>query len=113
MSQVSIASPDAVAVPPAPEPVEMLAIAIQSCPGVSSLSGGTFGEVATYLPGRRVRGIRLTDRTVEIHIVAFWGQPLPEVAAQIRGLSAPFAGARSIDVYVDDLNLPETTALQG
>ncbi|MBA3266105.1 MAG: Asp23/Gls24 family envelope stress response protein [Nocardioidaceae bacterium] len=98
--------------PPAFEPVEGLAAAVQSCAGVASLSGGTFGEVATYLPGRRVRGVRLTDETVEVHIVAFWGPPLPPVAAQIRVAAAPFAGSRTIDVYIDDLLLPDTTTAQ-
>ncbi len=97
---------------PAFEPVEGLAVAVLNCAGVAALSGGTFGEVATYLPGRRVRGVRVTDETVEIHVVAFWKSPLPPVAAQIRVAAAPFAGGRTIDVYIDDLLLPETTTVR-
>lgn len=97
---------------PAFEPVEGLAAAVQGCAGVASLSAGTFGEVATYLPGRRVRGVRLTDETVEVHVVALWGPPLPPLAAQIRVGVGPFAGGRKINVYIDDLLLPATTTAQ-
>ena len=32
------------------------------CPGCTDLHGGVLGEVATYLPGRRVTGVRLRER---------------------------------------------------
>ena len=40
---------------------EQVAAAVLSVPGVHDLHGGVLGEVATYLPGRRVNGIRLLD----------------------------------------------------
>ncbi len=91
---------------PQSEPAEALAALVISCPGVASLSGGTLGEVATYLPGRRIPGIRLEGSTVEVHVVAHWGTSLPPMADQVRAVSQPFARGRPIDVYVDDLEVP-------
>ena len=52
---------------------EAVAAAVLAHPGVARLSGGPFGTIASYLPGRRVIGVRLpledTD-PVEIAVVA-------------------------------------------
>ncbi len=90
------------------EPAETLAALVEGCPGVAALSGGSFGEVATYLPGRRVRGIRLDSDLIEVHIVAHWGTPLPALVERLRAVCATVAGTRPIDVYVDDLQVPES-----
>ncbi|MFC7759975.1 hypothetical protein ACFQY4_19605 [Catellatospora bangladeshensis] len=52
--------------------VDAVAGAARACPGVDDLLGG-FPEVATYLPGRRVTGVRITDDTVELCLRADWG----------------------------------------
>ena len=39
--------------------VDAIARAVTDVEGVADLHGGVLGEVATYLPGRRVPGIRL------------------------------------------------------
>ena len=49
---------------------DAVSAAALSCSQVARLSGGLAGEVATYLPGRRVAGIRIGDDEVEVHIVA-------------------------------------------
>ncbi|MFD4183444.1 hypothetical protein ACFWPB_20405, partial [Rhodococcus sp. NPDC058514] len=41
------------------EPADLIADAVLAVPGVAGLHGGMFGEVATYLPGRRVLGVAL------------------------------------------------------
>ncbi len=102
-----VASLSVVGMPVTTEPAEALAALVSSCPGVASLSGGSLGEVATYLPGRRVRGIRLDGQSVEVHVVAHWGTPLPPIADRVRAVCLPFASGRPIDVYVDDLEVPE------
>ena len=60
---------------PAPSPRRSSA-AVLSVPDVHDLHGGAFGEVATYLPGRRVPGVRLTDDGVELHVVTRGANPL-------------------------------------
>ncbi len=87
--------------------VDAVARVASTVPGVESLSSGLVPEVATYLPGRRVPGIRVTDGDVEIHVKAVWGRPLAEVADQVRVAVAPLVGPRTVNVHVDDIELPQ------
>ena len=48
---------------------DRLAAAVLAVPGVEALHPGMFDEVGTYLPGRRVAGIRITDHAVDVHVV--------------------------------------------
>lgn len=86
--------------------VDAVAAAAQGCPVVARLTGGRFGEVATYGPGRRILGVRQADGAVEVHVVARWGTPLPELADVVRGAVAPYAGGLPVAVFVDDIELP-------
>ena len=86
---------------------DAVASAVLACPHVAGLSAGPVEEVATYLPGRRVQGIRVQDDSLEIHLVARWGAPLPDVAAEVRRAIGPLAGGRSITVAIEDLEVPE------
>ena len=86
--------------------VDAVAERVGSCPSVARLAGGAFGEVATYLPGRRVRGVRVADGQVEVHVVARWDRPVPEVAAEVRRAASPLAAGLPITVCVDDVDLP-------
>jgi hypothetical protein len=64
-------------------------------------------EVATYLPGRRVQGVRVQDDVLEVHLVARWGTPLPEVGAEVRRAIAGLAGGRPITVAIEDVEWPD------
>lgn len=61
-----------------------LVAAVQAVPGVHGLHGGMFGESATYLPGRRVAGIRRTDEGTEVHVTLLYGYPVRETANAVR-----------------------------
>jgi NADH dehydrogenase FAD-containing subunit len=90
-----------------PVDAERVAQAVERVPTVARLSAGSTGaEIATYLPGRRVRGVRVADTTVEIHVVARWPAVLPEVGDAVRAAAAPLAGGRAIEVVIDDLDVP-------
>ena len=88
--------------------VDAVAAVVQALPVVRSLSGGRFGEVATYLPGRRVQGVRVRGENVEVHVVAGPGVPLPVVGATVRGAVLPLAGGCTVDVHVDDIEEPSS-----
>jgi hypothetical protein len=91
--------------------LEAVAAAALGCPLIADLTGGRFGEVATYLPGRRILGVRELDGTVEVHVVAHWGTPLPEVAAVLRAAVTPHAGGLPVAVLVEDIELPAPPAI--
>jgi len=86
-------------------PVELadrVADATRSVPGVTDLHTGTFGEVATYLPGRRVSGVRVLDDRCEVHIVVAWGDSVLQVAQQVQNVVALMVGT-PVDVTVEDV----------
>lgn len=87
--------------------LDRVAAAALGCPLIADLTGGRFGEVATYLPGRRLVGVRAVDGEIEIHVVARWGAPLPDVAQAVRAAVSPHVGATPVAVFIDDIELPE------
>ena len=75
-------------------------------PGVSSLHAGVFGEVATYLPGRRVNGVRLGDEACEVHVVLDWGTPVLQTADAVR-IAVEHLIDGPVDVTVQDIAAPD------
>ena len=95
--------------PPLAEPdveVPLIAGAVLSCPLVAELHPGAYGEIATYLPGRRVPGIRVGADVIEVHVVAHLAATVPQVAAAIRAVLTPWSTGRRVDVVIEDLRLP-------
>jgi hypothetical protein len=62
--------------------------------------------VATYLPGRRVDGVRLADGRILVAVVARYPVPVTQVAAEIRTAVADIAVGRPVDVHVTDVEVP-------
>ncbi len=83
-----------------------VAAAVLAHPGVVRLSGGPFGTIASYLPGRRLVGVRLpleeTD-PVEIAVVARMGVPLPRLAEELGAAVVAVLGPVAVDVTVTDV----------
>ncbi len=98
---------------PAPDvaDLEAVAAAALACPLIAELTGGRFGEVATYRPGRRIVGVRQADGAVEVHVVARWGTPLPEVAEVVRAAVTPHAAGLPVAVFVEDIEVPDDPLL--
>lgn len=82
--------------------VERIADAVLAIPGVTDLHSGLFGEIATYLPGRRVSGIALRDDDGEVHIVVDPARDLQEVAQQVRDTAEDLGGV-PFAVVVEDI----------
>ncbi len=82
---------------------DTVAALVLDCPAVAGLSGGPFGTVATYLPGRSVPGIRVGGDTVEVHVVGRYGPTVSELAGQIRGALTGHTLGRPVDIVVEDL----------
>ncbi len=94
--------------PPAPQGgqiVDDVAAAVLTVDGVIALHGGLFGENATYVPGRRVRGIRIGENATGIHLTATYGAAIPITAQQVRhAVAAVIPGP--VNVTVEDLAPP-------
>lgn len=81
---------------------DIVARAALSVPGVARMHSGSFGEVATYLAGRRVDGVRLRPGATEVHLVFSPGTPILSTAQQVRTEVAALVSG-SVDIYVEDL----------
>ncbi len=76
--------------------------AVLTVPGVVAMHGGTFGEAATYLPGRRVSGVRITDQGTDVHVTVLYGSVVRAVAEEVRRTVAAVSPG-PVQVTVEDL----------
>ncbi len=90
--------------------VDLLAAVIRGVVGVVALGGGGPLQPATYLPGRRVRGLRLSTDRIEVAVTVAFGIPAAVVAERIRAALAVSAQGRPVDVHIADLQVPEGSA---
>ena len=79
-----------------------VARATLSVTGVTRMHTGSFGEVATYLPGRRVEGVRLRPGATEVHVVLHPRAHVMDTARAVRSAVIALTGGE-VDVYVQDL----------
>jgi hypothetical protein len=84
---------------------DAIAAAVRAHPAVADLDGGPFGAIASYLPGRRVVGVRVGEpgEPVEVSVVARLGTPLPQLATDLRRLITAVTGSRVIDLTINDV----------
>ncbi|WP_227748586.1 Asp23/Gls24 family envelope stress response protein [Oerskovia douganii] len=78
---------------------------VLAVPGVVRLHPGVLGEVATYLPGRAVPGVRLRPDGTEVHVVVSTARPIPPVARDVHEAVRPLV-RQPVRVYVEDLESP-------
>lgn len=78
--------------------------AVRAHPAVLRMDGGPFGEITSYLPGRRVTGVRVAeDESVEVCVVALLDRPLPGIAAELRDEVRELAGPVPVHVTIADV----------
>jgi len=94
--------------PPGVELADQVAAAVLTVRGVTGLHGGMFGETATYLPGRRVPGVRLTEDVADIHLSVVYGAPVFATAQQVRTAVAALVPG-PVNVTVEDVAPPTDT----
>lgn len=86
-----------------PEDVaDRIAAVVTAVDGVAALHGGMFGEVATYLPGRRVSGVRIGPDRVDVHVSLELDAPVRATATAIQ-LAVAAITDLPVDVTVEDL----------
>ncbi len=114
-SSVSSVRSPSVRAEPAQDPAEpdpqAVATAVEACRSVSRLSGGIAGEAATYLPGKRVNGVRIRPGGVAVNVVAHWDWSAEQVATEVRAAVRTAAAASGapvgrVDVTIDDVEVP-------
>lgn len=101
---------------PSGEVAERIAAVVVAVPGVAALHGGTFGDVASYLPGRKLTGVRIgrVSEPVEVAVVVGMNRPIPAVVADVRRAVTAVCGDRPVDVTVADVvEVPAAVQLDG
>lgn len=75
-------------------------------PAVYDLHGGSQGVIATYMPGKRLVGVRISEAgdVIEVAVVLWAGYPVPEVVDTLRTRVRELAGAVAVDLTVADLH---------
>ncbi|AJW41540.1 hypothetical protein NY08_3530 [Rhodococcus sp. B7740] len=81
---------------------EDIADAVLAVDGVVGLHGGMFGEAATYLPGRRIAGIRIGDEGTEVHVTLEFGIAVRDTADAVRSTVAAMVDG-PVHVTVEDI----------
>lgn len=81
---------------------ERIAAAVRTVAGVADLHAGMFSEVATYLPGRRVIGVRIGESRVDIHVALFLEAPILATATAVQRAVAALTDL-PVDVTVEDV----------
>jgi uncharacterized alkaline shock family protein YloU len=81
---------------------EVIAAAVAACPGVVRISD----SIRSYLSGRTVDGVVITDDRVEVAIIAEYGPPLPELTERLGTALAAELGGKALWVRVDDIVTP-------
>lgn len=79
-----------------------VAQAALSVPDVTGLHPGPYGGVGTYLPGRRVTGVRLGEDLTEVHVIVSMDADVLLVAEAIRQAVEPLVPT-GVDVFVGDV----------
>lgn len=87
--------------------IDLIAETVIAVPGVHDLHAGVMGEVATYLPGRRVNGVRLRRPGCDIHVVLDYGVAIAATSDLVRSAVRPFFSGR-VDVTVEDIAAPRS-----
>jgi hypothetical protein len=90
--------------------IDAVAAAVAGCSGVAALDGGPFGEVVSYLPGRKVDGVLVSGGRVTVQVRIRWGIPVTDLAALITVVVAPLTGRLPVDVVVADIGDPPASS---
>lgn len=93
-----------------PDPVtlaEQVEAVVLAVPGVVRMDGGRFGGLGTYLPGRRVTGVRIDDEAggTEVHIVVDASRPVTATAGLVQRAVSAIA-PMPVHVHVEDIDVP-------
>ena len=88
--------------------VDAVAAAVTACPGVSALFGGRGDAIASYLPGRRVRGVEVSAGTVVVTVRSGWDTTARALLTQISGAVSPLLQGNRLQVIVADIDDPDS-----
>jgi hypothetical protein len=84
---------------------DRIAVAVQASRLIAGLDSGRYGEIATYLPGRRVDGVRIRPESVTIGVVGRYPATAIDIDACVRAAVGPLD--QPLHVRINDLHIGE------
>ncbi|MDN5919247.1 MAG: hypothetical protein L0I76_29830 [Pseudonocardia sp.] len=89
-----------------------VAAAVLGHPAVIRLDGGPFGSIASYLPGRRLAGVRVGtgEEPTEVAVVVRLGHPFPGLADEIAGRVRSVLGPVGVEVTFSDVGAADAAS---
>jgi hypothetical protein len=82
---------------------DRIATAVQAARHIAGLDSGRYGEIATYLPGRRVNGVRIRPESVTIGVIGRYPATATDIDACVRAAVGPLD--RPLHVHISDLHI--------
>jgi hypothetical protein len=82
---------------------DRIATAVQASRRIAGLDSGRYGEIATYLPGRRVSGVRIRPDSVTVGVIGRYPATVTEIDTWVRATVGPLD--RPLHVYIGDLHI--------
>ena len=86
---------------------DRIATAVQAGRHIAGLDGGRYGEIATYLPGRRVSGVRIRSDSVTVGVVGRYPATTTEIDACVRAAVGPLD--RPLHVHIGDIHISRSS----
>jgi hypothetical protein len=77
---------------------------VTKIPGVFGMHGGTAGQVATFLPGRRIPGVRVSAAGNQVHITLDGSSQVSDVVPLIHDVLATVITG-PLDVFIEDIDI--------
>jgi hypothetical protein len=87
---------------------DRVAAAVRALAPIAGLHSGRFGEIATYLPGRRISGVRIREDEITIGVTARYPATVAQIGAAVRAAVGPVD--RAVSVRIGDV-VPAATRL--
>ncbi|WP_410667959.1 hypothetical protein [Amycolatopsis sp. cmx-4-68] len=80
---------------------DRIAAAVRALAPVAGLHSGRFGEIATYLPGRRVPGVRIRDDEITVGVTGRYPATVTQIGDAVRAAVGPVG--RPVSVRIGDV----------
>ncbi|PPK65107.1 hypothetical protein V5P93_004153 [Actinokineospora auranticolor] len=90
----------------------VIAAAVRALPQVAGPHRGRYGEIATYLPGHRIAGVRVRTAEITVGVVARYPATVAEVDSAVRAAVRAAVGPAlpALHVWIGDVALPRPRA---
>ncbi len=86
--------------------VDAVAQAVEACPSVADLTADRFGQVTSYLPGRRLAGVAVDGAPVTVQVRVRWNRPADQVLQEIEDATAAIRAGKQLRVVIADVADP-------